>query len=326
VTSPLLDVSELRTSFRTVGGSARAVDGISFTIAPEETVGLVGESGCGKSVTALSILRLIRPPGAIEPGSRITFESRDLLALPEAEMRAVRGARIAMVFQEPMTSLNPVLTVGAQVAEVVRVHAGASKAEAWRRAVETLAAVGFPDPAARALDHPHQLSGGLRQRVMIAMALVMRPALLIADEPTTALDVTTQAQILERLAALQAAMAMSVLLITHDLGIVAERAQRVIVMYAGQIVEEAPVRELFAAPHHPYTKALVAAVPRLGVRRERLETIPGQVPSADAWPTGCRFRERCPRAFDRCAVEPPLYRIGSGHRSRCHLDAPGGAA
>jgi peptide/nickel transport system ATP-binding protein len=326
VSAPLLEVTSLHTSFRTRGRVARAVDGVSFTIAPEETVGLVGESGCGKSVTALSIMRLIRPPGVIAPESRITFESRELFALPEVEMRGIRGRRLAMVFQEPMASLNPVLRIGAQVAEVARVHTGASRTEAWALAVEALSAVGFPDPARRAHDYPHLLSGGMRQRVVIAMAILLQPALLIADEPTTALDVTTQAQILERLAALQAAMAMSVLLITHDLGIVAERAQRVIVMYAGQIVEEAPVRELFAAPHHPYTTALLAAVPRLGARRDRLETIPGQVPSAEAWPTGCRFRERCPSAFDRCATEPPLYRIGSGHRSRCHLDAPGGAA
>jgi len=323
MTEPLLAVTDLRTTFRAAGGRrARAVDGVSFTVAPEETVGIVGESGCGKSVTALSILRLIRAPGVIEAGSRIAFESRDLLTLPEREMRAIRGARIAMVFQEPMTSLDPVLTIGAQVAEVARVHAGASKRAAWAQAVEALQAVGFPDAAARARDYPHHLSGGMRQRAMIAMAIMMRPALLIADEPTTALDVTTQAQILGTLAALQSSMRMSMLLITHDLGIVAERAQRVIVMYAGQIVEEAPVRELFAAPRHPYTRALLAAVPRLGARRERLEAIPGQVPSADAWPDGCRFRARCAQAFDRCDTAPPLYQIGDAHRSRCHLDAP----
>ena len=325
MTAPLLDVTDLRTTFRAEGRTARAVDGISFTVAPEETVGLVGESGCGKSVTALSIMRLIRPPGVIEAGSRITFESRDLLALPEREMRAIRGARIAMVFQEPLTSLNPVLTIGAQVAEVVRVHSGASKKEARVRAIATLESVGLPESAARARDYPHHLSGGMRQRVMIAMAIMMRPALLIADEPTTALDVTTQSQILGTLAELQSSMRMSVLLITHDLGIVAERAQRVIVMYAGQIVEEAPVEELFRAPRHPYSRALLAAVPRLGAPRERLEAIPGQVPSADAWPAGCRFRARCPHAFDRCATEPPLYELGGGHRSRCHLDAAAGA-
>jgi len=325
MTAPLLDVTDLRTTFRAEGRAARAVDGISFTVAPEETVGLVGESGCGKSVTALSIMRLIRPPGVIEAGSRITFESRDLLALPEREMRAIRGARIAMVFQEPMTSLNPVLTIGAQVAEVVRVHSGASKKEARVRAIATLESVGLPESAARARDYPHHLSGGMRQRVMIAMAIIMRPALLIADEPTTALDVTTQSQILGTLAELQSSMRMSVLLITHDLGIVAERAQRVIVMYAGQIVEEAPVGELFRAPRHPYSRALLAAVPRLGAPRERLEAIPGQVPSADAWPAGCRFRARCPHAFDRCTTEPPLYDLGGGHRSRCHLDVAASA-
>ena len=319
MTVPLLEVTGLRTAFRTRGGVAHAVDGISFSVAPHETLGLVGESGCGKSVTALSILRLIRPPGAIDAGSRIAFESRDLLALPEVEMRAVRGARIAMVFQEPMTSLNPVLTIGDQVAEVARIHERAPRREAWTRAVKMLGTVGLPDPATRARDYPHQLSGGMRQRVMLAMALLLRPALLIADEPTTALDVTVQAQILELLAALQREMGMSVLLITHDFGVIAERAQRVLVMYAGQIVEEAPVRELFAAPHHPYTHGLLAAVPRLGARRDRLAVIPGSVPSATEWPTGCRFRARCPHAFDKCATEPPLYQIGPGHQSRCHL-------
>ena len=319
MTVPLLEVTGLRTAFRTRGGVAHAVDGISFSVAPHETLGLVGESGCGKSVTALSILRLIRPPGAIDAGSRIAFESRDLLALPEVEMRAVRGARIAMVFQEPMTSLNPVLTIGDQVAEVARIHERAPRREAWTRAVKMLGTVGLPDPATRARDYPHQLSGGMRQRVMLAMALLLRPALLIADEPTTALDVTVQAQILELLAALQREMGMSVLLITHDFGVIAERAQRVLVRYAGQIVEEAPVRELFAAPHHPYTHGLLAAVPRLGARRDRLAVIPGSVPSATEWPTGCRFRARCPHAFDKCATEPPLYQIGPGHQSRCHL-------
>ena len=327
MTEPLLDVQELRTSFRENGKLSRAVDGVSFAIAPDETVGLVGESGCGKSVTALSILRLIRRPGVIEPGSRILFETRDLLTLSEPDMRAVRGARIAMVFQEPMTSLNPVLTIGDQVAEVVRVHEHAPKHDAWGRAVAMLQAVGLPDAAKRARDHPHQLSGGMRQRVMLAMALMLRPALLIADEPTTALDVTIQAQILELLATLQAQLAMSVLLITHDLGVIAERAQRVLVMYAGQIVEEAPVRTLFDAPHHPYTHGLLAAMPRLGAHRERLAVIPGTVPSPAEWPTGCRFRTRCPHAYDRCTSEaPPLYRLDATHVSRCHLAVEPGRA
>jgi oligopeptide/dipeptide ABC transporter ATP-binding protein len=321
VTAPVLSVHDLRASFRVRGAVARAVDGVSFSIAPQETLGLVGESGCGKSVTALSIMRLVPATGAIGEGSTITFESRELLALPESEMRAVRGARIAMVFQEPMTSLNPVFTVGEQVAEVARIHTAATKSEAWARAVAMLELVGLPDPAVRARDYPHQLSGGMRQRVMLAMALLLKPALLIADEPTTALDVTIQAQILELIASLQAQVGMAVLLITHDLGVIAERAQRVIVMYAGQIVEEAPVQTIFASPHHPYTQGLLAAMPRLGAPRERLTVIPGSVPSAANWPTGCRFRDRCAMAFDRCTTEPPLYQIGAGHTSRCHLAA-----
>jgi peptide/nickel transport system ATP-binding protein len=321
VTAPLLAVRGLRTTFRTDGGPAHAVDGVSFTIAPHETVGLVGESGCGKSVTALSIMRLIPPPGAIEPGGRVEFAGSDLLALDEPAMRAIRGARIAMIFQEPMTSLNPVFSIGDQVAEVARIHQRASAPDAWARAVAMLASVGIPDAAARAHDYPHQLSGGMRQRVMIAMALLLHPALLIADEPTTALDVTIQAQILELLAEQQAQVWMSVLLISHDLGVIAERAQRVLVMYAGQIVEEAQVGTLYASPHHPYTHGLLAAMPRLGARRSRLNVIPGSVPSATDWPSGCRFRARCPQAFDRCVSEPPLYQIGEGHWSRCHLAA-----
>ncbi|HET7585474.1 MAG TPA: ABC transporter ATP-binding protein [Gemmatimonadaceae bacterium] len=318
--APLLRVRDLRTTFRTAAGLALAVDGVSFDIAAHETVGLVGESGCGKSVTSLSILRLIQPPGRIEAGSEIAFEGRHLLALSESEMRAIRGDRIAMIFQEPMTALNPVFTVGDQIAEVARVHSDVSRAEAWERAVEMLRVTGIPDPAARARQYPHQLSGGQRQRVMIAMALMMRPALLIADEPTTALDVTIQAQILELLRALQDQVGMSILLITHDLGVIAETAQRVLVMYAGQVVEEAPVRTLFAAAHHPYTEGLMRAMPRLGERRERLAVIPGTVPPPTRWPSGCRFHDRCPFAWERCVTEPPpLYQIGDGHVSRCHL-------
>ena len=321
-TGPLLAVRDLRTWFHSREGTARAVDGVSFDVGAHETVGLVGESGCGKSVASLSILRLIQRPGRIEAGSRIEFEGRDLLALRDAEMRAIRGNRIAMIFQEPMTSLNPVFTVGDQVAEVARVHAPVSRREAWSRAVDMMQLVGIPDPAERARDYPHQLSGGLRQRAMIAMALMMRPALLIADEPTTALDVTIQAQILELLAEMQARFGMSVLLITHDLGVSAESATRVLVMYAGEIVEEAPVETLFDVPHHPYTEGLLAAMPRLGERRARLRVIPGTVPPSTAWPTGCRFRERCAYAWSRCAEEPPpLYQIGPGHVSRCHLAA-----
>ena len=317
--APLLAIRDLRVSFATARGPARAVDGIELTIGAGETVGLVGESGCGKSVTALSILRLIDRPGRIEGGT-IEFGGRDILTLPESDIRAIRGNRIAMVFQEPMTALNPVLTVGYQVAEVAQVHQNLSKRDAWQRAVEMLTLTGIPDPAERAKQYPHQLSGGMRQRVMIAMALVMSPALIIADEPTTALDVTIQAQILELLAELQSRLGTSILLITHDLGVIAETARRVYVMYAGEIVEEADVRTLFAAAHHPYTEGLLAAIPRLGETRDRLAVIPGTVPAPTDWPTGCRFHDRCPYAWERCVREhPPLYSIGAGHVSRCHL-------
>jgi peptide/nickel transport system ATP-binding protein len=322
---PLLRIQDLRTYFHTGAGLARAVDGVSFDVAAGETIGIVGESGCGKSVTALSVLRLIQAPGRIESGSQILFEGRDLLALPENEIRKIRGNRIAMVFQEPMTALNPVFTVGDQIAEVARVHAGASRKAAWDRAVEMLGLVGIPSPAERAKAYPHQLSGGMRQRVLIAMALVMDPALIIADEPTTALDVTIQAQILELLADLQRRFGTAIMLITHDLGVVAEVASRVVVMYGGEVVEEAPVRDLFARAHHPYTEGLLHAMPRVGTERERLAVIPGTVPPPTAWPSGCRFHDRCPHAWERCAAEhPPLYQIGGGHVSRCHLaEEPG---
>src|SRR5688572_30383893 len=266
---PLLSVENLRTYFYTDAGVARAVDGVSFHIEPGETVGLVGESGCGKSVTALSILRLIGSPGRIESDSRMLFEGRDLLALRDEEIRKVRGNRMAMVFQEPMTALNPVFTVGDQIAEVARVHDNASRKAAWERAIEMLSLVGIPAPRDRASQYPHEMSGGMRQRVLIAMALVMRPALLIADEPTTALDVTIQAQILELLADLQQRLGTAILLITHDLGVVAEMANRVVVMYAGEVVEESPVGEVFGAAHHPYTEGLLHAMPRVGQQRER---------------------------------------------------------
>ena len=318
--APLLSITNLRTFFHTSAGVARSVDGVSLDVGAGETVGLVGESGCGKSVTALSILRLIMPPGRIEAGSRIEFEGRDLVMMPEAELRTVRGNRIAMIFQEPMTALNPVFTVGEQIAEVARVHANASKKDAWTRAVEMLELMGIPSPAERAKQYPHQLSGGMRQRVMIGMALVMKPALVIADEPTTALDVTIQAQILELLKDLQQKFGTSILMFTHDLGVIAETAKRVIVMYAGEVVEEAPVSDLFARPHHPYAEGLLQAMPRVGHERERLTVIPGTVPPPTAWPAGCRFRDRCPYAWERCANEhPPLYRIDGGHVSRCHL-------
>ena len=317
---PLLSIENLRTFFYTDAGVARAVDGVSFEIGAGETVGLVGESGCGKSVTALSILRLIAPPGRIEPGSRMLFEGRDLLQLAEEEMRRVRGNRIAMIFQEPMTALNPVFTVGDQIAEVARVHEHATRKAAWKRAVEMMELVGIPAPDERAKEYPHQLSGGMRQRIVIAMALVMKPALVIADEPTTALDVTIQAQILDLLKDLQQRFGTSILLITHDMGVVAETASRVIVMYGGEIVEHAPVDRLFAAPHHPYTEGLLGAMPRVGQERERLQTIPGTVPPPTHWPTGCRFHDRCQYAWERTALEhPPLYEIAKGHQSRCHL-------
>ena len=318
-TRPLLRVEELRTWFHTRSGIARAVDGVSFDVFPGETVGVVGESGCGKSVTALSLLRLIDPPGRIEAGSRIEFEGRDLLTASDEEIRKVRGNRMAMVFQEPMTALNPVFTVGDQIAEVARVHDRASRKDAWERAVEMLSLVGIPAPRERAGQYPHEMSGGMRQRVLIAMALVMRPALLIADEPTTALDVTIQAQILELLADLQQRLGTAILLITHDLGVVAEAASRVLVMYGGQIVEQAPVRELFARPAHPYTEGLMRAMPRVGQGRERLETIPGSVPPPTAWPSGCRFRDRCPFAWERCEREAPALLGTLPHLARCHL-------
>ena len=318
-TRPLLRVEQLRTWFHTRSGVARAVDGVSFDVFPGETVGVVGESGCGKSVTALSLLRLIDPPGRIEEGSRIEFEGRDLLTASDEEIRKVRGNRMAMVFQEPMTALNPVFTVGDQIAEVARVHDRASRKVAWERAVEMLSLVGIPAPRERASQYPHEMSGGMRQRVLIAMALVMRPALLIADEPTTALDVTIQAQILELLADLQQRLGTAILLITHDLGVVAEAASRVLVMYGGQIVEQAPVRDLFARPAHPYTEGLMRAMPRVGQGRERLETIPGSVPPPTAWPSGCRFRDRCPYAWERCEREAPALLGPLPHLARCHL-------
>jgi len=320
MTEPLLELDDLRTYFYTDTGVARAVDGVSFRVDAGETVGVVGESGCGKSVTALSILRLVRPPGRIERGSAIRFEGKDLMALDERAMQQVRGNRIAMVFQEPMTALNPVFTIGDQIAEVARIHAGMSRRDAWAKAVEMLTLVGMPAAEQRAGEYPHQLSGGMRQRVVIAMALVMNPALVIADEPTTALDVTIQAQILELLADLTRRLGTSVLLITHDLGVVAENCQRVIVMYAGEVVEESTTATLFADAHHPYTEGLLGAMPRVGSDAERLATIPGTVPPPTAWPPGCRFHDRCPYAWDRCAREhPPLYQLGGGHVSRCHL-------
>lgn len=321
---PLLDVEALQVTFPGATGRIRAVDGVSFTVRAGETVCLVGESGCGKSLTALSLLRLVPPPGRIEAGGAIRFAGRDVLTLDEPSLRAIRGREMAMIFQEPSTALNPVLTVGDQIAEVVRVHTKCRRAEAWAKAVDMLAQVGIADAATRATQYPHELSGGMRQRVMIAMALVLSPRLVIADEPTTALDVTIQAQILELLRAMRARTDMALLLITHDLGVVAEMASRVIVMYAGRVVEEAPVEALFASPRMPYTEGLLRAMPRLEdaalAATDRLVTIPGSVPAADALPSGCTFRDRCPYAWERCArEEPALSEVSPGHRVRCHL-------
>jgi peptide/nickel transport system ATP-binding protein len=322
MTTPLLSVRDLRTVFDTDAGLARAVDGVSFDVGKGESVGLVGESGCGKSVTAFSILRLIRPPGRIVEGSHIALDGTDLMSLDAESLRQIRGSRVSMVFQEPMTALNPVLRIGDQIAEVLRVHDHTPGKEARERSIEMLRLVGLSDPAARFDQYPHQLSGGMRQRVVIAMALVMHPELVLADEPTTALDVTVQAQILELLAELRERMGMAMVLITHDLGVIAESTSRVIVMYAGEIVEEALVGELFDAPHHPYTNGLLSAIPEPtpADRGRRLAVIPGSVPPATDWPSGCRFRTRCAYAWERCEHEhPPVYQIGAGHTSRCHL-------
>src|ERR1019366_3941110 len=262
----------------------------------------------------------VQQPGRIEAGSRIEFEGKDLVTIDDAGLRDIRGNRISMIFQEPMSALNPVFTVGDQVAEVARVHSSGSRRDAWNRAVEMLALTGIPSPEERAKQYPHQLSGGMRQRVLIAMALMMKPALVIADEPTTALDVTIQAQILDLLRDLQTRFGTSILMITHDLGVIAETASRVLVMYGGEIVEEADVGVLFAAAHHPYTEGLMHAMPQIAESRERLNVIPGTVPLPTAWPSGCRFRDRCQYAWEKCEKEhPPLYQIGEGHTSRCHL-------
>ncbi len=291
----VLRVRDLTTSFATDAGIARAVDGVSFDLAAGETLGIVGESGSGKTVTALSILRLIaEPPGRIDPGSKIEYDGVDLLRLSQRELRRIRGAKIAMVFQEPLSSLNPVLTVGSQIAEAIRAHQSVSRRAATDRAVELLGMVGIPEPERRIRDYPHQLSGGMQQRVMIGMALSCQPDVLIADEPTTALDVTIQAQILELLVELQQRFAMAVLFITHDMGVLASVADRVAVMYGGKIVEEGGIRRIFEQPAHPYTQGLLAAVPRID-RPTELQGSPGSVPTATAWPDGCRFHPRCDR-------------------------------
>jgi peptide/nickel transport system ATP-binding protein len=313
----LLDVRDLRTSFFVERGEAHAVDGVSFAVDAGRVLGLVGESGCGKSVTALSLMRLVPPPGRIV-GGEVRFDGRDLLGLPERAMREVRGAGLAMIFQEPMTSLNPVFTVGSQIAEALRLHRPVSRRQARERAVALLAEVGIPEPARRAGDYPHQLSGGMRQRVMIAMAISCEPRVLLADEPTTALDVTIQAEILDLLRALRERHGMALLLITHDLGVVAQQADEVAIMYAGRIVEHGSVLDIFDRPLHPYTQALFRSIPGIGGRRERLEAIPGQVPDLLGLPSGCTFRDRCPRAVADCAaVVPPLEEKAPGHLAAC---------
>ena len=316
----LIRVRNLRTYFHLDDGVAKAVDGVSFDIHRGRTLGLVGESGCGKSVTSLSILRLVQsPPGRIE-GGEILYEGRNLLDLSEREMRAIRGNRVAMIFQEPMTSLNPVFTVGFQIMEALALHQKMNRRQARARALEMLREVGIPSPEVRIDEYPHQMSGGMKQRVMIAMALACSPALLIADEPTTALDVTIQAQILRLLKRLQRERGMAVLLITHDLGVVAENADDVCVMYASKIVEKTDVRELFSLPLHPYTVGLFRSIPRLGREGEKLDVIPGNVPNPLEFPAGCKFHPRCFMAEDRCRTdEPALREIKSGHACACHF-------
>ncbi len=319
----LLEVQNLQTHFGTPDGVVRAVEGLSFHVEAGETVGIVGESGCGKSVTSMSILRLIQePPGKI--AGSIRFQGRDLLKVSEHEMRDIRGNAISMIFQEPMTSLNPVLTVGKQIGETVRLHQGMNARDAEAKAVEMLTLVGIPAPARRVREYPHQLSGGMRQRVMIAMALACNPKLLIADEPTTALDVTIQAQILDLMRDLKTRMGSAIMLITHDLGVVAEMAQRVVVMYAGHKVEEAPVAEIFARPMHPYTRGLLGAMPKLGSSlgandRGKLAEIAGQVPSLRKPIIGCAFAGRCPMVTDACRrIAPAITEKAAGHHVACH--------
>jgi peptide/nickel transport system ATP-binding protein len=317
VSEPLLRLENLKTYFETDTAVVRAVDGVSYEVNAGETLAVVGESGSGKSVSALSILKLVpQPPGRIVEG-RILFKGRDLVPLTNDEMRAIRGKEISMIFQEPMTALNPVYTCGEQIIEALVLHEKLTRPAARRRAIEMLERVGIPAAAQRVDEYPHQLSGGMRQRVMIAMALACRPAVLIADEPTTALDVTIQAQILELLKELQRDLGMAVILITHDLGVVAETAHRVAVMYAGQVAEYADVRPVFRKPLHPYTAGLQASLPELGQVVERLRVIPGTVPNPARFPPGCRFHPRCPVMIDKCLQDPKLEEIEPGHLARC---------
>ncbi|MFQ5507708.1 MAG: ABC transporter ATP-binding protein [Leptospirillia bacterium] len=325
--NPLLDVRGLTTTFATPEGRVAAVDGVDFAVDRAEVLGIVGESGCGKSVTALSVLRLVPdPPGRIS-GGRILFDGTDLMTLPESAMRKVRGNRISMIFQEPMTALNPVFTVASQIGEGLSLHMGLGKKEARERAIELLASVGIPSPHLRVDEYPHQLSGGMRQRVMIAMAIACEPDLLFADEPTTALDVTIQAQILELLSDLKGRIGMGMVMISHDLGVIAEVADRVSIMYAGRVVEEATTVDLFKEPSHPYTRGLLASLPRFGEGGgARLAAIPGSVPALTELPAGCKFQPRCADAHPACdGPEPPLVRVGEGHRVRCYLHGDGSA-
>lgn len=319
----LLDIRNLKTYFETEDGLVPAVDGVSLRIQEGQTLGIVGESGCGKSVTALSIMRLVPVPPGFFAGGEIFLKGEDLLKKTEDEMQEIRGNDVSMIFQEPMISLNPVLTCGYQIAEAIETHQDLSEAEATLKAIEMLGLVGIPSPEQRADEYPHQLSGGMRQRVMIAMALSCNPKLLIADEPTTALDVTIQAQILRLMRDVKEKLSMAVMLITHDLGIVAEMAERVVVMYAGKVIEESDVKPLFKNPLHPYTIGLLKSIPRLDVRTDRLNAIEGLVPSPYAMPEGCRFNPRCRNATDRCrSVEPPLIEVDNNRKVACwrHID------
>ncbi|MCS7325521.1 MAG: ABC transporter ATP-binding protein [Thermoflexales bacterium] len=321
----MLDVQGLKTYFYTEDGVVKAVDGVDLYVRRGETLGVVGESGCGKSVTSLSIMRLISPPGRIVEG-KIIFDGVDLLTLPEHEMTKIRGNRISMIFQQPTSCLNPVFKIGDQVAEVLQIHEGLGKKASWERAVELLRMVGIPEPHKRAHAYPHEISGGQAQRVMIAMALACQPELLIADEPTTALDVTIQAQILDLMRELKEKTGTAIMLITHDMGVVAEMCDRVVVMYAGQVVEQADVKTIFTKPLHPYTKGLLGSIPVLGQLRERLDTIPGTVPNLIDPPPGCRFEPRCQvcegAVRERCRTElPPLREIEPGHWVRTWLYA-----
>ena len=322
----LLEVRRLRTEFLLEEGPVAAVDDVSFEIEPGSILGVVGESGCGKSVTALSIMRLIQEPAGRIASGQVLFQGTDLLSLPERQMQRIRGSKMSMIFQDPMTALNPVFTAGNQVAEAIRVHQRVGRREARQRSIELFRQVGIPAPEERVHAYPHQMSGGMRQRVMIAIALACNPELLIADEPTTALDVTVQAGILELIRRLQAERQMAVMLITHDLGVVAETCDRVLVMYAGRIVEKAPVDKLFAAPAHPYTLGLLESIPSIEAVEQgsgRLDAIPGAVPSLRSLPTGCRFRDRCSRAIDVCAsVDPPLELKRPGQWAACHNPVP----